>query len=182
MFHPFPRTLMRCRCMNVMLKSDGLKFLWKQRDQLAKFWIYSTSSLSSQRPPMNHFSDADSVYWSRTHSTRFVENQRGVSNVFLTCFDYFFWRINTNLGVKRKQRGVKPPTPDKSSTENTFFILQISSRFLNNLSTYSYFFMICYKCFDLVSEKITFEWQLCRSSRRPDTDKEAKAVFRGESF
>ena len=26
------------------------------------------------------------------------ENQRGVSNVFLTYFDYFFGRVNTNLG------------------------------------------------------------------------------------
>ena len=32
------------------------------------------------------------------------ENQRGVSNVFLTYFDYFSG-INTNLGVERHQRG-----------------------------------------------------------------------------
>ena len=33
-------------------------------------------------------------------------NQRGVSNVFLTYFDFF--RVSTNLGVESHQRGVKP--------------------------------------------------------------------------
>ena len=32
------------------------------------------------------------------------ENQRGVSNVFLTYFDYFLG-VNENLGVVRHQKG-----------------------------------------------------------------------------
>ena len=47
-------------------------------------------------------------------STRFVGKPEGVSNVFLTYFDNFFRGVNTNLGVERHQRGVKPP--NKSST------------------------------------------------------------------
>ena len=31
-------------------------------------------------------------------STRFVGKPEGVSNVFLTYFDYFFGGVNTNLG------------------------------------------------------------------------------------
>ena len=41
------------------------------------------------------------------------ENQRGgVSNVFLTYFDYFFGGVNTNLnlGARGTRGGLNPPT------------------------------------------------------------------------
>ena len=40
------------------------------------------------------------------------ENQMGVSNIFLTYFDYFR-EVDTNLGIERPQRGrgVKPQPP-----------------------------------------------------------------------
>ena len=52
-------------------------------------------------------------------STRFVGKPEGggVSNVFLTCFDYFFVGVNTNLGVERPEappEGVNPsPAPPR---------------------------------------------------------------------
>ena len=41
------------------------------------------------------------------------ENQRGVSNVFLTYFDFFSEGGGQYIlgGVERHQRGVEPPTP-----------------------------------------------------------------------
>ena len=49
----------------------------------------------------------------------FVGKPEGVSNAFLTYFDYFFRGIKINLGggVERHQKGGYPPPPDKSSIE-----------------------------------------------------------------
>ena len=47
----------------------------------------------------------DPHYYTILTSTRFVGKPEGVSNVFLTYFDYFLGGVNTNLGVERHQRG-----------------------------------------------------------------------------
>ena len=70
---------------------------------------------------LNHNNCGGSVYGCTIilfyFSTRFVGKPDRVSNLFLTYFDYFFGGgVNTNLGVERHQKGVKPPTPGKPST------------------------------------------------------------------
>ena len=52
----------------------------------------------------------------------------GFSDVFWTYFDYFSWGLIQSCGEEgeRHQKGVKPPTSDKSSTDVPAGLLCIS--------------------------------------------------------
>ena len=48
------------------------------------------------------------------------ENQKGVSNVYLTYFDYFFWGQYKLGDWEAPEGGWTPNPPDKSSTVNEY--------------------------------------------------------------
>ena len=64
-----------------------------------------------------HLKNATTQYQRSSYKgTRFVGKPEGVSNVFLTNFDYFFEGSLQNWGLRGTKGGLNPQSPKKSST------------------------------------------------------------------